>query len=310
MKGAKLTVLLLLICSLSYSQRWKRERVELIGMLGATNFLGDLGGSNLEGTNGLRDFDLQSTRFAIGAGYRYFIKENMAAKGNLLYARISGNDKFSKNEVRKARGLKFRSPIIELSAQFEYYFLQEKSKGMYRLRGVKGLKALKFDAYAFLGVGAFWFNPRGEYEGKWYSLQPLATEGQGIREGLSKYKRVQMTYFPGIGLKKKIDRKWSIGMEMTMRLTTSDYLDDVSGQYWINDEIRANTGDAAAFLANPPGTDNFLDVGFNPDGTPALREDGTIGEDRGDPGDNDSYMFLMFSANYKFSKRRRSLPKF
>jgi len=266
--------------------------------------LGDLGGSNLEGTNGLRDFDLESTRFAIGLGYRYYLRENMAVRGNLIYARIHGDDKYSKNEVRNSRGLKFRAPLIELSAQYEYYLLQERTKGMYRLRGVKGLRAIKLDVYAFAGIGLFYFNPRGEYNGKWYSLQPLGTEGQGIREGLDKYGRVQMTYFPGFGIRKKIDKRWTVGVEFTMRLTTSDYLDDVSGTYYINDEIRAANGDAAAYLANPPGTENFLDVSFTNDGEPVSFEV------RGDPNDNDSYMFMMFSANYKFAKRRRSLPKF
>ena len=297
-------VFLTFISTVGKAQRWKRERIEFVGGIGITNFLGDLGGSRLEGTNGLKDFDVQSSRYAIGAGYRYFLKENMAVRGNLMYLKVSGDDKYAKNEVRNARGLKFRSPIIELSAQYEYYFLQEKSKGMYRLRGVKGIRKIKLDAYAFLGVGAFWFNPKGELDGKWYALQPLGTEGQGIREDLDKYSRIAFTFPAGIGIKKKVGRRWSIGMEMSMRITTTDYLDDVSGTYYENHLIREKYGDVAAELANPPGVDNFLDVSYNPDDTVAERQQ------RGDPSDNDTYMFLMFNANYKFYKRRRSLPKF
>jgi hypothetical protein len=282
----------------------KENALSLLGGLGITNLLGDLGGGKGEGTNGLRDFDLASSRYVIGLGYRYFYRQNIAVRGNLLYARLYGDDKNSGDDVRKARGLKFRSPLVELSVQVEYHFLQEQSKGMYRLRGVKGIKALKLDAYAFLGVGAFWFNPKGELNGKWHALQPLGTEGQGIRPGLDKYKRVQLSIPLGLGIKKKLDRKWSVGMELTMRLTTTDYLDDVSDEYYENHLIRDKYGDVAAQLANPPGVENFLDVSYNSDNSVAERQQ------RGDPGDKDTYMFLMFNVNYKFAKRRRSLPKF
>ena len=33
---------------------------------------------------------------------------------------------------------------------------------------------------SFVGVGGFYFNPKAKYEGKWVSLQPLGTEGQGL----------------------------------------------------------------------------------------------------------------------------------
>ena len=53
---------IILLPTLSSAQKWKRNRVEYSFGIGATNFLGDLGGADQVGTNGLRDFELSMTR--------------------------------------------------------------------------------------------------------------------------------------------------------------------------------------------------------------------------------------------------------
>ena len=76
---------------LSLAQCWKKQRHELVGAFGATNFLGDLGGANREGTHFVRDLDFILTRPVVSGGYRYRIAENMAVKSNLHWAILSGN---------------------------------------------------------------------------------------------------------------------------------------------------------------------------------------------------------------------------
>lgn len=290
----------------SFSQAWKRERVELSLGLGTTSFLGDLGGSASEGGNyGPKDLDYNKSGFGISAGYRYYMRKNLSAKGNLSYGMVFGDDAESQNPTRNARGLKFRSMIIEASAQLEYYFFSERTRGVYRLKGSRGLKKLKFDAYVFGGIGLFYFNPKNEKDGTWYALQPMGTEGQTAGHG-KKYSRIQGCLPIGIGLKKKINRHWSVGLEFGLRMTTTDYIDDVSGTYYHRQAIRdANPGnpDLAEYFSNPRPDAEWPSVTYSGDGTYTLQQ-------RGDPTRNDTYTFGFITVNYKMKARRRSMPKF
>lgn len=298
MKKILLLSLTLSLLSLSINaQSWKRKRVEYSFGLGVSNFLGDLGGANQVGTNGLKDLELSLTRPALGIGYRYFIARPLAVKGNLIYARVNGDDALTDEPARKQRELKFRSPIWELSAQFEYYLLQQKKGHLYSLRGIKGQSWFRFDVYVFAGIGGIWFNPRGKLNGSWHSLQPLGTEGQGIAGQPAKYSRITAVVPYGIGLKRGLDKRgiWSISLEIGMRNTFSDYIDDVSTEYFDNNLILKNNGEVAAHFADPSGK--------NAVGT-------ATGEVRGDSSNDDAYILALFSLNYKINKRRRNLPKF
>ena len=281
--------------------------MELVGGIGLSSFLGDLGGSSAEGGNyGPSDLDFNKSGFAIGGGFRYYMRRNMAAKGSLTYGMVYGDDAQSQNPTRNERSLKFRSMIVEVSTQFELYFLSERTKGMYRLKGSRGLKKLKFDGYVFAGLGLFFFNPKNEMDGKWHALQPLGTEGQTAGNG-SKYSRIQGTVPLGIGFKKKIGRKLSLGLEFGVRMTTTDYIDDVSGTYYHRDAIRAANGgnaDVADYLSNPRSDADWPSVTYSQDGTNFTLQQ------RGDPSQNDTYMFSMININYKLRRQKRSMPKF
>lgn len=295
-----------LFISPAFSQAWKRQRTEIVGGLGISSFLGDLGGSAKEGGSyGPQDLDFAKSGFAIGGGMRYFLRNNMALKGGLTFGLVQGDDAQSQNATRNSRGLKFRSIIVELSGQYEFFFLSERSKGMYRLRGSRGLKNLKMDAYLFVGLGLFYFNPQNEKDGEWHNLQPLGTEGQTAGNG-SKYSRIQGAVPLGIGFRKKINREISIGLEFGIRMTTTDYIDDVSGTYYHRDAIKAangSNGDLASYFSNPQSDEVWPSVTYGQDGSFTLQQ-------RGDPSQNDTYTFSMITVSYKISARKRSLPKF
>lgn len=307
MRKFSLTLLVVLFSFSGFSQAWKRERVELVGYVGLSSFLGDLGGSASEGGNyGPQDYDFSKSGFALGAGYRYYLRRDIAVKGTLTYGMVYGDDAESQNPTRQSRGLKFRSMIVETSAQFEYYILSERTKGVYRLKGQKGLKAFKFDAYIFAGLGLFYFNPKNEKDGEWHALQPLGTEGQTAGNG-KKYSRIQGSMPIGIGFKKKIDRDWSVGLEFGFRMTTTDYLDDVSDTYYHRSAIRAANGsnaDLADYFSNPRPDSEWPSVTYSQDGTSYELQQ------RGNPSNNDTYTFSSITVCYKMRHRRRSMPKF
>ncbi len=278
------------------SSRWKRMRYEIFYGAGATNFLGELGGADREGTNFVRDLEISMTRPLFNIGFRYRITEVISTKAMLSYGWLRGDDKLTKETFRHYRNLAFRSSILEFSNQFEYSIIREKQGHRYNLRRVRGVKGFKTNTYFFVGFGVFYFNPKNKYNGKWYALQPLGTEGQGLVPTRKKYSRVSICIPYGIGFKYGLDRRTNIGLELGVRKTFTDYIDDVSTTYFDNQMIRESRGDVAAYLADP--SDHT-----HPTWTEAYQQ-------RGDPKDKDAYMFLILNVTYKLYSDRRGLPKF
>lgn len=278
------------------------DRCETTYGLGFTNFLGELGGADQIGTNGLRDLELLMTRPAVHLGFRYRRNPIISYKFNLTYGRVAGRDSLTREEFRGNRNLSFRSPIIETSIQLEVSILQLKStKSRYKLQGVRGRSGIDLNLYAFVGVGAFYFNPKGRLGGRWWALQPLGTEGQGIAASRERYSRVQACFPIGFGFRVPLsDKNWTIGFEYGMRITTTDYIDDVSTTYFSPTLIANQYGPVAAALSNR--SDPFKE-GFIP-GSAAT------GEQRGDPTDRDSYMFGIITLTYRLKSGRSVLPKF
>ena len=275
---------------------------EYIIGLGASQFLGDLGGSATVGTHFLKDFNFSAIREAVELGYRYHFNPTLAAKTMVTTAMVSGNDKFSSEAYRHNRNLNFRSPIVELSGQFEYYFYRNSQIGhRYHIRHAHGFHRFYVDAYIFAGFGGFYFNPQGRYiNGQWYNLRPLSTEGEGLPGGPKKYSQFSYCVPVGIGAKYNLNREWSLGLEISDRIYTgSDYIDDTHGVYYDNAAIVAAKGPIAGYFADPSLGE--IKQFHPPDMT---------GFKRGDPTHNDTYMFTFLTISYQPPFRRRTRSKF
>lgn len=284
---------------------WKQTRNEFTFGLGASNFLGELGGKDAIGRDmSPKDLEISETKYVLNAGWRYFVQKNMCVKTSLYYGMVSGDDKLTKEPFRNGRNLSFKSPIYEFSAIYEYHIVAEKQGRLYKVRGTKGGLSFLVGVYPFLGIGAFYYSPKGFYNGKWVNLQPLSTEGQGIKEGTKPYSRISYCIPMGIGFRYSLNQQSGLGLELGFRKTFTDYIDDVSTVYYDKEEIRKAKGDIAADLS-----DRSL-----PDSPAGSRP----GDQRGDESEKDSYMFGVLSFNYKISKKRgfrriksrRSLPSF
>ncbi|MBN4049770.1 hypothetical protein JYT36_00925 [Bacteroidales bacterium AH-315-N07] len=245
------------------------------GIIGPTSYLGDLGVSN--------KIIYQSIRYAMGMTGTYQFSQHFSFRLNLLYARVSGSDEFATNPNKKYRNLSFRSPVIELSAQFIAQFPKEQIGHRYKLKGVRGKRMIQLNFYLFAGVGVFYFNPEAQYLGKWYALQPIYTEG-------IKYSPISICLPLGMGIKKSLSRYINIGMEIGIRLTDTDYLDDVSGTYIdpksFDDPIAASLSVRSSEVPelNPsPGVDITAP-----------------GMARGDPNSKDKYIIGGLIINYSF----------
>jgi hypothetical protein len=294
-----LLLFLFLIPFVSMAQQWKKTRKEILFGAGAANLLGDLGGADQIGTHLMKDLEISLTRPMAAVGYRYKLSPTMAIKGFGGWARLTGNDLLTAEPSRNNRNLSFRTNIITASAQFEYSIIEEKVKSRYSRRG----KKFPLNVYFFGGVGFFYFNPEAKYyDGKWYKLKPLNTEGQGLAgsEGTD-YSLFQICVPLGIGFKFPINREWSIGLEYSITKTFTDYIDDVSTTYYDNDAIKAAYGDVAAYFADPsttPTRDATIIGGTNP------------GEKRGETTYNDSFMFAWLHLSYKITGSSKSRVKF
>jgi hypothetical protein len=311
-------IAVVLLPNMADAQRWKRFRKQVIGGVGITNFLGDLGGGPGVGRDFIWDLDLPATRPSLMVGYRYQFNKFLFGRANLQWGVLKADDEYTTENFRSKRNLKFRTGYFELDLMAEFYFIQNSRGNLYNLRGVRGRKGLKMDVYVYGGLGFMYFNPKGEYQGTWHKLQPLGTEGQGLDGEPEKYNRTTFTIPYGIGIGKSIDRTWGVNAELTFRQTFSDYIDDVSGNYYgrreiYNAKVSQGMSEAeatkVAFLSDPS-----IGLGKNDgktfDDVLDPRRDGLVGQQRGDPSDNDAYMTLMFTVSKKIVKRRRSRPKF
>ena len=288
---------------ITYAQSWKFYRHELQAGIGGTMFLGELGGSDGAGVNGIpsvKDLNLTASRYVLTLGYRYKINHYFAARASFYAARVDGYDSKTNEVFRNNRNLSFKSPIYELSGIFEFYPFKEHVGHPYRMSGTRGKKIKSLSPYFFGGVGGFFFNPKGKYNGSWEKLAPYQTEGVA-------YKRISLAIPYGVGLKYSLNKQWSIGFEFGQRKTFTDYIDDVSTTY-IGETAAANF--ATANGLDPNAAMHFSDPSL------MLAEAGwdgvkiNAGQQRGDSSDKDSYMFAIFSVHYRLLKGRLNLPKF
>jgi len=307
--------LLVAICSdLSAQRRYKRryrttwnsvaDRFELIGGTGFTQFMGELGGADDLGTNFLADFDFDALRPNLHLGFRYRYNEFLASRINLTYGWIKGSDQYTDERARRNRNLSFRSHVLEWGTTLEFYFLPDiPTKNRYRSRGLYGRKGRPVLGYISSGIAGFWFDPTADNAaGNPVRLQPLGTEGQGSLVTRQPYSLVEIAIPINLGFIFKINQAWAIELEMGYRKTFTDYMDDVSMTYV--DPSLLSSPDAAYFSS---GTALNNSDPSSPDAIPGATNPG---QQRGDPTDNDSYMFLHVTASWKLFSTRQSLPKY
>ncbi len=297
MKKVLLLLLTIIFLSpgISDAQRWKRQRYELSLGAGVSNFLGELGGANQIGTNYFKDLEWSLTRLSFAAGLRYKLSNYFALTTHFTYGRVTGDDKLTQEYFRNYRNLSFFSDIYEFNVNFEGAFQQEQIGHRYRLRNVRGVRGYELYTYAFVGAGVFHFDPKTVYQGQTLRLQPLGTEGQGLLPSRGKYSLFQFVIPIGVGFKYTIDNTWGVGLEIGIRKTFTDYIDDVSTTYFDFE----NYPDANPLAAALSDRSNQSEPGI----TAAQSQ-------RGDPRDKDSYMFGIFSINYKLKSGRGRLPRF
>lgn len=210
-------LLFLLYISLS-SQLQAQWLWDFGGTLGASNYLGDIGGNAKTRQNFVSDLKLAKTRWNTGFFVRNKWHPFMSWKFAVDYIRLEGDDKLSSNPGRMYRNFNFKNDIIDVSYTMEYFFFTDNDIGnTYRNRN-------SFRAYIFAGAGVFYSNPKSLYRGEWVAMQPYASEGV-------QYKKIVANIPMGVGFYFTFNRKNRFGFEIDYRKTFTDYIDDISDKY-------------------------------------------------------------------------------
>lgn len=254
--GVKYVLTILSIApAMSFSQKfyntqdnWAMNKHELAIGVGATSFLGDLGGADRIGTNySLRDLNFRSTQWGSSLSYRYRFRPHFATSTMVNAGMLSGSDALTDEPIRNMRNLSFRSFFVMVSQRFEFIILMNERLGKSSRRVLEHNEQV----YLIGGIGAMYFNPKAMYQGSWTTLHDKHTEGQGLAGGPTEYKLITATVPLGVGFRMGIGRFWRIGLEAMYVKTFSDYIDDVSGSYYDPAMIGAAYGPHAAYLSNP-----------------------------------------------------------
>jgi hypothetical protein len=279
---------------------WKKYRKEIFISMGATDFLGELGGRNRIGTHySPVDLNFPLTKTAFGLGYRYKIQRWMNVTTKFNYLIVQGDDALTQEQYRHNRNLNFKSNIFELAARVEMGFESSKTGNRYGIRKTlnRRMKNNKHGVFFFAGIGAFYFNPKGRLpNGTYIPLRPLHTEGQGLPNGPKQYSNYSICIPLGVYYKVTINKQWTVGIEFSYRKTFTDYIDDVSGRYYDNNAIKAAYGPLAAQMADPS-------LGNIP-GASLPAADGLAAQ-RGDPTQKDAYISLEVTVGYIFKEKRK-----
>lgn len=279
-----------------------------------------VGPSSYQGDLSKAQITMRKTRFQGGAFARKQFSPNLSIRAGIYYARLSGsdqdyarkfdggpsfvaqpgnNDRTHNYYWRNKRNLSFTSNIYEFSLQLEYNLF----------KFIPNSIGYKWSPYLIAGISGFRFNPKAELDGVKYNLAKYRTEYEKVARIESKGKGYSLYSFAiptGIGVKYNLMEDITLSFEIVGRKTFTDYIDDVHHNYPYNgpgDLIQVVPGSIDARLA-----DRRTEA-LDPKGNPFRANDfqtppaGASETRRGDPRQNDSYIFTGFTISKILRKK-------
>lgn len=243
------------------NNKYRKGRFVMGITFGAASYHGDLA---------QKYFNVNSTGPMVGIFSRYSLSPFFDWRNQLSFAQIQADD--ANSAFYKTRNLNFHTDIYEYSSIFEFNFF---SYGINRPNN-----EFEFSPYAFLGVGAFYFDPMATYNNQEIGLRKLQTENKA-------YNPLQPQVPFGMGVKFAWTNRIEVGVEVGYRKLFTDYLDDVSGEYPSFAQLEADRGLAAAQASHAHTYDN----------SQIAAEPGSM---RGDNHLTDTYLFGNITFTYRF----------
>lgn len=222
-------------------------------------------------------FPKKVTNGVLGITGNYELTNHIMLRGGYSFTRVGGADRYSDNPEMLKRNQSFETAISEFSLVGEYY--------------LNNLNEKRFSPYVFGGLAVFHYNPYAyDINNQRVYLKPLSTEGQGL-PGYPDRRPYSLTQWAipfGGGVKYALTEKFRIGLEVGLRKTFTDYLDDVSTTYIDPNDLLAAKGQQA------------LDMSYRgdelPNGDPAYP---AKGYQRGGADQKDFYYFAGLHLTYR-----------
>ncbi len=211
----------------------RSQYTEIGPMIGGSIYYGDLSPADFND-------NFRLIRPSAGIYFQKGLNDYISFRANFIVAELEADDNLNdENTWRFNRNLHFRNTVYEGSILLEYNIL-----------GASFYGDRKFSPYIFCGVGFYKHNPRSYLNGQLYYLRDYATEGQGLSGYDEPYKLFQMSIPVGGGVKYIINDKFNLSLELGVRGTFTDYLDDVSHRYPDLVRLAQERGDLSVRLSN------------------------------------------------------------
>jgi Domain of unknown function (DUF6089) len=220
----KILLPLLLVANAAMAQTWQAEL-----QAGMAAYTGDLNSA---------EFSIHNMGPGVTLSTKCNLDDRFIIRAGVSWGKVGANDKYNKDSALILRNLNFKTNIIEGNICLE----------------INLLSPADFDSYpyVFAGVGVFHFDPYSyDKKGEKTFLQPLGTEGQGLPQypGRKVYSLTQLCLPMGGGVKKKINDKFDIALEVGFRKLFTDHLDDVGDTYANPEILLAGKGPKAYEMA-------------------------------------------------------------
>lgn len=261
---------------------------ELGASVGAMNCLTDIGGKAGVGKKFIKDLNYGETNSCVGGYISMLYRNALGLRLEASFGKLSGDDNLLVDvpvtdiaRTRYNRQLNFQTTITEFSAVAEmhplFLFIDWENKDA---------EPPRYSPYLLGGIGYYSFNPQAQVGNKLIDLQPLSTEGQGLKEYPDRkvYKLKQVNFPVGAGFKYELSSLVNLRGEFVYRILTTDYLDDVSTTY-IDPSFYSGNGFTGTKLSNALLLNNRVING----------QRALPGNKRGSPTQKDSF----FSFNLK-----------
>lgn len=257
--------LIFFILMLLYTSSFSQTRMGIFIGGGTTWYYGDMNDRLLT--------HQKLFRYYFTGGLLYRASQHFYIAGAFSAGKVVGADSLAIQDFNIKRDLHFRNDIWQASLTAEY-----------RLLGYQNGKTRKVTPYLIGGIAYYHFNPIAILNGKEVQLQKIGTEGQYIDgDGNPKpYKLYSLSFPLGIGVEFRLSRAFAARVEVINHFTFADYFDDLSTDY-------ADSSKLAATAAGPLAVEMASNLA---EGYPRT------GASRGDPNDNDTYMFAGVKLLY------------
>ena len=262
MRPLSIRILFLSLIILFFAGRTDGQTLQLGVLAGGANYQGELQDKyiNFEGISA-----------AVGVSGFYSPHPRLNFSAEFIRGTLTGSDAVP-GARNAARNLQFVTRLFELSLQA-------------RINLIVSDEALVIP-YLTGGGSGFYINPFTPGEGGRVYLFPLGTEGQSLREYPDRKmnRNFNAALLGGGGLELRLTEKLNLDLEVALRKTFTDYVDDVSTTYPDGKALLDARGPIAVRYAYRSSAAEI----------PA-------GTQRGNPGTDDWYHVIAFRLRYTLS---------